>query len=393
MSQSTVVILGSGLGGLTLGRCLLKKGISSVIYDRAPSVPRHSYGITLQPWAYKPLLGLLDLDELTFRKKVAVDGLKLDGLGRVSAGDVGSLVAFRANRNKLESMLREGQTVHLEHSLSSAVVSDGDGSVELQFQNGLKLRPTRVVDTLGVHSQLRKSLLADVKFEVQPFVVYSGKRYVKADLFSSTYARAFADGNVLIRHPSSDRDPRLEITINDHLSDGSVSISYVYSRAARNEKNAIDPLHHPERPIAGATDIPKEFYDELNAFLSTHNVAQPFTDCLNVDLIRTERLLHWLMRTVMVPKQDLLRLLQHGIMMIGDSVHATPILGGHGANTAILDAINLADVFSEQKGDTQGMKDFYESKWPGWHQAVEQSKRELVEMHHGSCTGSPAPNL
>jgi 2-polyprenyl-6-methoxyphenol hydroxylase-like FAD-dependent oxidoreductase len=393
MSQSSVVILGSGLGGLTLGRCLRQKGISSVIYERASSVPRHTYGITLQPWAYKPLLGLLNIDELTFRRHVAVDSLNLNGVGRVSAGDAGSSTAFRANRNKLESMLREGQTVQLEHSLSSAAISDDDGSVELRFQNGLKLRPTQVVDVLGVHSQLRKSLLPDVTLDVQPFVVYSSKRYVKADLFTSTYARAFGDGNVLVRNPSHHRDPRLEITINDHLPNGNVSINYVYSRAARNDSNATDPLHHPERPIAGATDIPEEFYDELNDFITAHDVGQPFIECLDLDQIRTERLLHWLMRTIMVPKQELLRLLQHGIVMIGDTAHAVPILGGHGANMAILDAINLADVLAEQKGETTGLKDFYEDRWPGWHEAVEQSKKELVEMHRGSPTNLATSNL
>lgn len=157
-------------------------------------------------------------------------------------------------------MLREGQTIQLEHSLSSAAISDDDdGSVELRFQNGLKLRPTLVVDVLGVHSQLRKSLRPDVTLEVQPFVVYSSKRYVKPDLFQSTYARAFGDGgNVLVRNPTHDREPRLEITINDHLPNRNVTISYVYSRAAKNgESDAPDALHHPGPPIAKATDIPE----------------------------------------------------------------------------------------------------------------------------------------
>ncbi len=393
MLQSPVVILGSGLGGLTLGRCLRQKGISSVIYERASSGPRHTYGITLQPWAYKPLLALLNIDELTFRRQVAVDNLNPNGLGRVSAGDAGNSLAFRANRSKLESMLREGQTIRLEHSLSSAVISDDDGSVELRFQSGLKLRPMQVVDTLGVHSQLRKSLLPDVSLEVQPFAVYSGKRYVKADVFSSTYARAFGDGNVLVRNPSRERDPRLEITVNDHLPNGSVSISYIYSRAARNELNAIDPLHHPERPIAGATNVPEDFYDELDDFVTAQDVGQPFNECLNVGQVRTERLLHWLMRTIMVPKQELLRLLQHGIIMIGDTAHAVPILGGHGANMAILDAIKLADVLAEQKVGTTGLEEFYKERWPGWHKAVEQSKKELMEMHRASLTNLATSTL
>ncbi len=328
MSQPSVVILGAGLGGLTLGRCLRQKGISSIIYEKASSRPRHTYGITLQPWAYKPLLDILDIDEVTLRRHVAVDNLNRNGIGRVSAGEVEHSTAFRANRNKLESMLREGQTIQLEHSLVEAALSDDSGSVELQFEHGLKLCPALVVDTLGVHSRLRKSLLPDVTPDILPFAVYSGKRYVKADLFASTYAGSFGEGTVHVQTPAKHLDPRLEITINEHQPNGNVSISYTWSRAARNDLNATDPLHRPDRPNAGATDIPEEFYDELNNYFAAHDVGQPFIECFDISQIRTERLLHWLMRTVQVPKQDLVRLLHHGIVMIGDAAHAVPILGG-----------------------------------------------------------------
>ena len=49
--------------------------------------------------------------------------------------------------------------------------------------------------------------------------------------------------------------------------------------------------------------------------------------------------------------------------MIGDTAHAVPILGGHGANMAILDAINIVDVLAEEKGEITGLKDFYEDRW------------------------------
>ena len=392
MARSPIAILGAGLGGLTLGRCLRRKGIPSIFYERASSAPRHAYGITLEPWAYKPLLGILNIDELTFRKQVAVDGLNEDGLGRVSAGEATGSVAFRANRSKLESMLREELTIRSEHALSSATISN-DGLVDLLFQNGTKIHPTQVVDAEGVHSQLRKSLLPDFKLEVQPFAVYSGKRYVKAEHFTSSYARAFGDGNVVVRKPTDSRGPRLEITVNDHLPNGHVNISYVYSRAARNDSNANDPLHHPERPVAGATDIPEDFYEELNQFISAHDVGQPYVDCFNVDQIRTERLLHWLMRTILVPKQELLRLLQHGIVMIGDAAHAVPILGGQGANLAVVDAIKLANVLAEGKGGTTGLEDFYEERWQGWYDAVGASNKQLAEMHRDSSTSSSTSNL
>lgn len=392
MPQPPIVILGAGIAGLTLGRCLRQKGISSVIYDRASAGSRHSYGITLDPWAYKPLLGILDIDELSFRKQVAVDSPKQEGVGHVSANDSGNSTAFRANRSKMESLLSEGQTIRRERFLSAAVLDD-NGSVELQFENGSKVRRSIIVDALGVHSRLRQSLLPDIGLEVNPYAVYSGKRYVKADAFKSAYARVFGNGNVLVRDPTSNREPRLEIGVNDYLPDGKVSVSYVYSRAAKNDSEAKDPLHNPERPMSGATDIPEEFYKELNEFIADNEVGQPFTECFDVDRIRTERLLHWLMRTILVPKQDLFRLLQNGIVMIGDSAHAVPILGGGGANMAILDAIGLADTLAEHGGEARALSDFYEDRWQGWFHAVEESKKRLVGMHDGSSNESSKSNL
>ena len=378
MSQPSVTILGAGLSGLTLGRCLRRKGISSVIYDRASESPRHTYGITLLPWAYKPLLEVLELDEDIFKKRLAVDSIDQNGGGHISNREVTRSTAFRANRSKFELMLREGQDIHFEHSLSSAAIQE-DGKVEIFFQNGLKLRPALVVDAEGVHSHLRKALLPEITPETQPFAVYSGKRYIKQDEFTSTYAAAFRNGNILVREPEAAGGPRLEISINDRQSNGTVSISYVYSRSAKSE-GSVDPLYHPERSIAGATDIPEEFYEQLKDFVTASKPSQPFEECFNVNQIRSERLLHWLMRTVLVPRQDLLRLLRYGIVIIGDSAHAVPILGGEGANLAILDAIKLAEKLKDGQ-DNASVQNFYDEHWQVWCDAVEESKQSLAEMH------------
>jgi flavin-dependent dehydrogenase len=155
ITSTSVVVLGSGIGGLTLGRCLRQKGISSVIYERASSASRHTYGITLESWAYRPLLKILDMDEHTFRRRLAVDSLYHGGMGRPnpndpSNADTTQYTSYRASRNKLESILREGQVVNLDHSLSSAKLLEDQSKVELLFHNDLKLTPTVVVDMMGV---------------------------------------------------------------------------------------------------------------------------------------------------------------------------------------------------------------------------------------------------
>ena len=378
MSQQPVIILGAGIAGLTLGRCLRQKGISSVIYDRGSTSPRHTYGITLQPWAYKPLLKALDMNEAAFKSRV--------GISRNKTSDSTS-APFRANRWKLESLLREGQTIHFEHPLSKAKLPDSEKNIRLMFENGQELQPSLVVDAMGVHSKLRRDLLPHIEPDIQPFAVYSGKRYVKTDVFSSVFAPAFGNSNVVTHEPRNPKDPRLEISVNDYGKHDKVSISYIFSRAARE---GDDSLHRPERSNLSATEIPKELYDELENVVKGNNLDQAFKECFDVETVRSDRVLHWLMRIIQIPKEELLRLSQHGVVMIGDSAHALPILGGHGANLAISDAIKLADALENGVSSSQ-IETFYDANWQSWQDAVEDSKQELVEMHR--VRSNPTPSL
>lgn len=389
MPKQPIVILGSGIGGLTLGRCLRQKGIPSIIYDKATSSPRHSYGITLHPWAYKPLLQVLGIDENSFRRRIAVDSLYHAGTGKAYpegstlSGDLTPGI-FRANRSKLEGLLREGQDIHREHALIDAKASLEGAWTKLTFQNDLEINSSFIVDALGVHSPLRKSLLPQYSLEVLPFVVFCGKRVVKPDTFRSTYAPHLKDANMLQLKPEKHEDVLLQIWVNDHLPGGDVSINYVYSRPARSE--APDLLHNPERPMAGATDIPAAFYDELESVFADSELEEPFPSMFDPQMIRRERLLHWLMRCVLVSADDLGKLAESGVVMIGDSAHATPILGGKGANHAMQDAIELAEVISasysdESRLDKAAVENFYKMCVGRWREEVQDSQKSIAQMH------------
>ena len=110
-----ISIVGAGIAGLTLGRALLHRGIPSILYERGTSKPRLNYAITLHSTAYQPLLELLDLDLNAFRNRVAVD-TEDGGAGSGSQrahlathkGLYDTQASFRANRVKLDQLLREG---------------------------------------------------------------------------------------------------------------------------------------------------------------------------------------------------------------------------------------------------------------------------------------------
>lgn len=364
MPQQPVRIIGAGIGGLTLGRCLLKHGVPAVLYERMPSNSPHSYGVTLHASSYMPLLEILGLDECTFRRRIAVDGLlgwngNLESISTVSLGHENS-TSFRTNRGKFENLLREGLDIRWGHSLERA--EQKSSKTTLYFQNGQNIETSCVIGADGPHSNTRKSLSPDTPFGILPYVAFNGKRQVKRALFDSIYTPAFKGSNVL---ETKIDDLVLNISINEQQGD-MVSVSWIYSRPARG---SADPLHKPNRPVSGATDIPEEFFDEVETL---SGLNQPFKEIFDAEKLRMERILHWLMRTVLVKQQALHALAKKGVFFMGDSVHAEPILGGEGANNAITDGIELAKCISAS-GPT-GILSWYEARYPVWREVFAIAK-------------------
>jgi 2-polyprenyl-6-methoxyphenol hydroxylase-like FAD-dependent oxidoreductase len=81
-------IIGAGIAGLTLARCLKNKGIAAIVFEKNPSAAHHNYGISLQPRTWKALLKVLQIDDGTFVKRVAFDGM-INGKGFVYPDDKG----------------------------------------------------------------------------------------------------------------------------------------------------------------------------------------------------------------------------------------------------------------------------------------------------------------
>jgi len=360
------------LGGLTLARVLVKRGVPFTLYERTSCAPRHGYGITLHAYAYRPLLELLNMDETTFKRCVAVDAT-LGGTGRmnpkrlVQPGLVGS-DCFRAHCARLEDLLREGLEVRWDHKVEK--VERTDGGSTLWLSNGQRIEQTCLVGADGVHASTRNSLLPNAKLNVLPFVTFNGKRRVKRSIFDGLYAPVMKDSNVLEERING---TLLQISLND-IAEDTVSLSWVFSRTARGPG---DPLYKPNRPPSGATEIPDDFFEEVR---SLTGLGQPFKDVFDTDKLNSDRVLSWLMRTTEVESADLESLARHGIFIVGDAAHAQPILGGEGASAAISDAVGLAGMIAAN--DPQVLSDWYRSKLPIWSRGTEKSKVHIDMLHN-----------
>jgi 2-polyprenyl-6-methoxyphenol hydroxylase-like FAD-dependent oxidoreductase len=366
MSQQPISIIGAGIGARVLGQALRKKGVPAMLFEKGAAAPRFPYGITLHPWAYKPLLKILGIDELTFRKRTAVDAPRY---GQVYASNPRDF-SFRVHRGKLEQLLEEGLDIRYEHALVS--IDHSRDLLSLSFANGEQVSESHVIGFDGVHSTVRKWLLPQIDPKVLPYVAYNGKRRVKRAKFDELYAPKFRNGNVIDVRKG---DTLLQISINE-VKENLVSISFTYSRPARFD----DPLHNPERPTAGATEISGALWDEVAAL---KGLEQPFADVFDVESLKGERLLHWLMRTVTVLPDELKELGKKNVLLAGDAVHAQPILGGDGANAAILDGIELAEILSETGFTTDACNAFYDKAYLRWIDGIEKSENEIGSLHWG----------
>ena len=369
MSAPVVTIAGAGLAGLTLGQCLMQKGIPCLLLERVSSSPPNNYGMTLHPWAYQPLLKVLQMDEATFRAKLSIDASR-GGTGSMSGGFLSSGVhatssTFRCHRGKLEQMLREGQDIRWEHTIKD--VETSSQKVTIRIENEQPIESKVVVGSDGVHSQVRKSLAPNIQLKVLPYVVFNGKRRMMLDSFQKILAPQM-QGHVV---ESRQDDVVLQIAVNEYTGAG-VDISYTYSRHARTN----DPLHQPNRPIPKATDIPEEFYIELKELRELKPV---FAEIFNAAKVRQDRVLHWLMRSALGTEKDIQELTDQGVLLIGDAVHAMPILGGEGGNTAMKDGVDLAEHIAAH--GSQGIKSFSGPRYEKWKKAVEESERRLSETH------------
>ena len=371
MCSRPITIVGAGLAGLTLGRCLKQYSISAVVLERMPFSPRYNYGITLQPWAFQPLLSVLQLEESAFREKVSIDSSQRN-IGEVSSSMLAPGIdtsgsAFRCHRGRLEKLLQEGQDIRWERTVKG-VETLSQGGIVLQMKSEDLVETEVLIGTDGVHSQVRKSLIPEIQPKVLPFVVFNGKTRVSIAEFKETVAPAL-EGRTII-HSRHD-DKMLEISIKDFTSKR-VDISYTYSRPAGEN----DSLHKPHRPISGATNIPEEFYIELKGL---KQLAPPFDTIFDPRMARKGRVLHWLMRSTLGNPTEIRNLAEQGVLLLGDSIHAMPILGGEGANTAIKDGVDLAEYIVRH--GVHNLQAFTDARYDAWKNGVEESERRLAEMH------------
>lgn len=158
MSQP-VLVIGAGFAGLSLARTLLAQRIPVRIFDSTPQLRKHSYGVTLQSWAYQPLASLLNFsNEIDLRQSTATDSA-VGGLGSINLSGTSPLSAsptkeqpecYRCSRSKLTSLLAQGVDIEFNSKLTS--IHSSSTGVQVCFEGGKTAEGVLAVGADGVHS-------------------------------------------------------------------------------------------------------------------------------------------------------------------------------------------------------------------------------------------------
>jgi 2-polyprenyl-6-methoxyphenol hydroxylase-like FAD-dependent oxidoreductase len=337
MTSTPVVIVGAGLGGLTLARVLHVYGIPATVFEAEPAAQTRTQG------------GQLDIHEHDGQLALAAAGLTDEFRAIIHKGGEASRVLDQHGTVLLEEpddgtgrrpeVLRGDLRRILLDSLPSGTVQWGrkvarvqplgDGRHELAFADGPSVTAALLVGADGAWSKVRP-LLSDAKPE------YVGTTFVETYLYDAderhpAAAEAVGDGAMLALAPGKG-------IVAHHEADG-ILHTYV-------ELN---------RPAEWIADI-----DFADATAATARIAAEFDGWApELTALITDGETAPVPRVIYALPNDHRWDRVPGVTLLGDAAHLMPP-NGEGANLAMFDGAELAKAVTANPDDIEAALAAYE---------------------------------
>jgi 2-polyprenyl-6-methoxyphenol hydroxylase-like FAD-dependent oxidoreductase len=341
-----VLIIGGGIGGLTLGLMLHRAGIACRIFEAAPEVKPLGVGINLLPHAMKELAALGLEQALAARGVLTAEAaffnrfgqfVYKEPLGRAAGYDWPQISIHRGDLHRvlLDAFVGEAGADRLMLGWQCIGV-ERDGTVHLRHMESQEALPPQrghaVIGCDGIHSVVRKQLYPD---EGEP--IYSGINMWRG----VTPWKPILGGATMIRAGWFTHGKMVIYPIRNNI-DGE----------GRQLVNWVAELETPKYERWNWAR-PARLEDFLPAFADWH------FDWLDVPefIRRAEVMLEY----PMVDKDPLPRWSFGRVTLLGDAAHPMYPRGSNGAGQAILDARALADCLAAT-GDAVAALRAYEER-------------------------------
>jgi 5-methylphenazine-1-carboxylate 1-monooxygenase len=358
-----VVIVGGGIGGLTLALTLHRAGIASRVYESAPAMRPIGVGINILPHAAKELISL-GLGEALERVAVLTQEAVFfnrfgqlvfrEPLGRkagyewpqysIHRGDL-QMVLLEAVRERVgaDRVFAGWKCVGFEQDegRATAIFEDATTGQELPPQHG-----DVVIGCDGIHSRIRKQLHPD---EGEP--LYSGVNMWRG----VTRWPPFLSGASMVRA--------------GWLATGKMVIYPIRNRIDEEGRQLVNWVAEVETPRHVARDWNRrgELGDFLRAFEDWHfswldvpAFLQASDSILEFPMVDQDPLPFWT---------------EGRVTLLGDAAHPMVPRGSNGAGQAILDARVLAHELSRHRDPQEAIEVYETQRLPATANVVRMNRQ------------------
>jgi 2-polyprenyl-6-methoxyphenol hydroxylase-like FAD-dependent oxidoreductase len=336
-----VLIIGGGIGGLTLALSLHQAGIACRVFEAAPEIRPLGVGINLLPHGMRELTELGLQDRLA-RVAVATQELRFynrfgqfifsEPRGRYAGYEWPQLSIHRADLHEvLLEATRERlgpDSVALNMKCTSLV--EEQGGVTAQFENGVAVKGSCAIGCDGIHSAVRRQLFpAEGPPSYQGINMWRGTTRMKPFLGGASMAVAgWLEVGKMVIYPIRQPENGLQL------------VNWVAE--IQSPRNVMQDWNLRGRIEDFYPTFEKWTFDWLDCAALISDAEQ----VLEYPMVDRDPLPHWT---------------RGRVTLLGDAAHPMYPRGSNGAGQAILDARTLAGCLARNSAVDVALKD-YESR-------------------------------
>src|SRR5687768_4007942 len=172
MAAISTLIVGGGIGGLSLARELVRRGLPVRVLEKAPRLAPIGAGIIMNPNAMRILEGnglardvradswpylIRETCDQRGRSLAIRDYRPLYGVGTLSEG------ALVHRAQLLGALLRGVPPEHIRFGIMLKKLESLENGVRVELENGEVLEADLLVGADGIHSEVRRRLFGDIR--------------------------------------------------------------------------------------------------------------------------------------------------------------------------------------------------------------------------------------
>ena len=345
-----VVIVGGGIGGLTLALALHRKGIASRVYEQHAlqadgSFQRRATGFTL--WSYA-VTRLIDLGVDVQRAGNPIETTEIRNqegklIARMPVGEVSRKLgapSYEIRRGDLlADILAELPPDTLQTGWRCTALQAHDDEVEVQFNGGQNVQADLVFGADGIHSVVRTHVAGEVPLRYSGYSGASGvTQFSHPDIPPHTHVDVWGRGGKVGAADVGNGRMRWYLTWKGR-AESKKSIEEMLSR--------LEKWYPPIGAIVGATA------EEAIFQYSSYDIP---------------------------PLQNWVR---DNVALLGDAAHATTPFAAMGANMAIEDTAPLVDALADCTSLDEALHAFEQSRKKRTEEIVQHGRRmsRMTQLH------------